>query len=171
MYTGNVWGIALLIAGFLATLIGFQLLLGALWTRRLDAAVRTLRERTIGSGLIGVVGVAILVVAAAALGQLGGPGKFASAVVLVAGAFPIVAGLAAVSRAVGERMPSPADEGRPWRATLRGGVTCGLAFVVPLVGWFVILPASIVMGLGAVALSAVAPSGAMAADAGTRAAA
>jgi len=92
------------------------------------------------------------------LGQFGGPGKFLSALLATAGSFVLVGGLGTVSRFVGERMPSPADLGRPWRATLRGGVTCSLAFVAPFVGWFFILPAAIVMGTGAVVLSAFAPA-------------
>jgi 4-amino-4-deoxy-L-arabinose transferase-like glycosyltransferase len=64
--------------------------------------------------------------------------------------------LGVVSRFVGERMPSPVDAGRPWRATLRGGVTCALAFVTPVVGWFVLLPAAVATGLGAMTLAALA---------------
>lgn len=158
MYTGNVWGIALLIAGFLATLIGMQLVVAAVFARRAESALRTLRERPAASGVLGIAAVGLTIVAMAVLGQLGGPGKFASAVVLAAMTFPFAGGLATVSRFVGERMPSPADAGRPWRATLRGGVACGLASVVPLAGWFLVFPASVVMGTGAVVLSVVAPA-------------
>ena len=158
MYTGNVWGIALLIAGFLAALIGFQLLMAAVFARRADAAVRTLRERPVLTGTLGVLAVVAAIVAIAVLQLFGGPGKFVGGLVAVALAFPLAGGLATVSRFVGERMPSPADAGRPWRATLRGGVTCGLAFVVPVIGWFLVLPAAAVMGLGAVGLSFLAPA-------------
>jgi hypothetical protein len=160
MYTGNVWGIALLIAGFLAALIGFQLLVAAVFPRRADAALRTLRERPAVSGVVGAVALAVAVVGLAVLGQFGGPGKSLAGLLAAGMAFPLAAGLATVSRFVGERMPSPADAGRPWRATLRGGVTCALAFVVPVVGWLLILPAAAVMGLGAVALSQLAPAAA-----------
>lgn len=158
MYTGNVWGIALLISGFLATLIGFQLLVAALAPRRSERAIRALRERAVASGVLGFVAVGALVVGAAVLGQFGGPGKFLSALLVAAGSVFVVGGLGVVSRFVGERMPSPADLGRPWRATLRGGVTCSLAFVAPFVGWFFVLPAAVVMGTGAVVLSALSAS-------------
>ena len=158
MYTGNVWGIALLIAGFLTALTAFELLLAALFPRRHDAAARTLCARTGASVGVGVAVVAVVAVAVALLSQLGGPGKFAAALVLSAASFLLAGGLAAVSRIVGERMPSPADVGRPWRATLRGGVTCGLAFAVPFVGWFLLTSASIVAGVGAVTLSALSPA-------------
>ena len=158
MYTGNVWGIALLIGGFLAALIGLQLLVAAVFARRAETAVRTLSERPVASGMLGVAAIGAAIVAIAVLSQLGGPGKFVGGLTAVGVAFPLAGGLATVSRLVGERMPSPADAGRPWRATLRGGVTCGLAFVVPVVGWFVVLPAALAMGTGAIALSVVAPA-------------
>jgi len=158
MYTGNVWGIALLIAGFLAALIGFQLLMGALVPRWTDEAVRSLRERAGLSALLGLGGLAGVVVAVVVLAQFGGPGKFLAGLAAIAAWFPAVAGLGAVSRFVGERMPSSAAAGGPWRATLRGGVTVALAAVVPVVGWFLVLPLATAMGLGAFAAAALASS-------------
>jgi hypothetical protein len=171
MYTGNVWGIALLIGGFLAALIGFQLLVAAVFPRRADAAVRTLRERPVASAVVGIAAIGAALVVIAVLSQLGGLGKFAGGLIALGLAFPLAGGLATVSRLVGERMPSPADLGRPWRATLRGGVTCGLAFVVPVVGWFVVLPLAFAMGAGAVALSSFAAAKAPAAESDVQASA
>src|SRR5262245_64130846 len=113
MYTGNVWGIALFIAGFLAALIGFELLLAAVFPRRSEASVRTLRQMPALSGVVGAVAVLVVIVALAVLGQFGGPGKFLAALGASAMAFPLAAGLGTISRFVGERMPSPADAGRP----------------------------------------------------------
>ncbi len=163
MYTGNVWGIALLISGFLATLIGFQLLVAALTPLRSAQALRALRERRAGTLVSGVVTILVLSAVVALLSTLGGPGKFLSGVVMAIASFQVVGGLAVVSRLVGEAMPSPVDAVSPWRATLRGGVTCALAFVVPLVGWFLVLPLAIVMGVGAMVLSRFSPSPATAA--------
>ena len=75
MYTGNVWGIALLIAGFLAALIGFQLLVAAVFARRAEAALCTLRQRPVASGLLGAFAIVVTIVAIAVLGLFGGPGK------------------------------------------------------------------------------------------------
>lgn len=153
MYTGNVWGIALLLAGFLATLIGLELLLAAVLASRAAAGARAVRERPVASGATGAAALVALALAAAALGQFGGPGKFLSGLVLLAAAFPVVLGLACVARVVGERMPSAADATSPWRATLRGAVTLGLAFVTPFAGWFVVLPLAAATGLGGLVLS------------------
>jgi hypothetical protein len=160
MYTGNVWGIALIVAGFLAALIAFQLLMQAVfpgWARRADDE---LRRRTTASALVGagvlVVTVLVAAVAFAVFGKLGAPAKAFNALIVAALSFPLAMALGVVSRFVGGRMPSPADVGRPWRATLRGGVTCALAFVTPLVGWFVLLPAAVATGFGAMTLAAFA---------------
>jgi hypothetical protein len=64
-----------------------------------------------------------------------------------------VAGLVTV---VGERLTEPSgdvDSRQPWRATLRGGVALGLASLLPILGWFVILPAAVIIGCGANLLS------------------
>jgi hypothetical protein len=157
MYTGNVWGIALLIAGFLTTLVAFQLLLAAVFPAWAGRTADVLRRRTLASGLVGagvlVMTIVVAAVAMSLLGKLGGPGKLANALLVAALTIPSVLGLATVSRFVGERMPSPVDADRPWRATLRGGVTCALAFATPVVGWFVVLPAALATGLGAVTLA------------------
>jgi hypothetical protein len=159
MYTGNVWGIALIVGGFLAALTGFQLLLVALFPAPASRAERALRRSPgwcalTGAGILLFTAVAARIVMPA-VGELGGLGKLANA--MFAGLFtiPLILGLAAVSREVGARMPSPADLGRPWRATLRGAVTCELAFTTPFVGWFLVLPAALCAGLGAVVLGLV----------------
>jgi hypothetical protein len=163
MYTANVWFAALFIAGLLGALIAFQLLLRAVapeWSAR---SVATLRTRPVASAFLGAAIAVVTVFVAALSGALGGPGKFVAGLLVTGMSFPMVMALGAVSTFVGERMPSRSDAGQPWRATLRGGVTCGLAFVTPVVGWFVVLPATIVCGLGAVALGVFAGSPARAA--------
>jgi hypothetical protein len=57
-----------------------------------------------------------------------------------------VAGLATV---IGERLPSPVDAQCPWKATIRGGIILELSYILPILGWFVLLPISIVIGAGA----------------------
>lgn len=57
-----------------------------------------------------------------------------------------VAGLATV---IGERLPSPADAQCPWKATIRGGIVLELSYILPFLGWFVLLPISIIIGAGA----------------------
>jgi len=37
----------------------------------------------------------------------------------------------------------------PWRRVLRGGVVLSFAFLLPVIGWFVLLPWTLVSGVGA----------------------
>jgi hypothetical protein len=58
-------------------------------------------------------------------------------------------GIAGLATVIGGRLPSPTDADRPWNATIRGGVVLELAFLVPVVGWFFLLPLSLILGAGA----------------------
>jgi hypothetical protein len=51
-------------------------------------------------------------------------------------------------------LPAPDDERQPWRRVLRGGAVLGLTFVLPLIGWFLVLPVSLLMGVGCYASDA-----------------
>jgi hypothetical protein len=63
------------------------------------------------------------------------------------------AGVAGLATVVGERLPSPADAQCPWKATIRGGVILELSYLLPILGWFVLLPASIIIGAGSITRS------------------
>ncbi len=59
-------------------------------------------------------------------------------------------GVAGLATMVGRKLPSAADRDRPWSGTIRGGVVLELAFLFPLLGWFFVLPISLIVGAGAV---------------------
>lgn len=151
MITGTVWGITLLLVGFMAALIGGQILFAALFADRVERARRALRARPVLAPAVGVAITSVVVVVAAVLGQAKGAGEALAAVLWLAASVVWILGLAVVSREVGERMPSAAAA--PWRTLLRGGVTTGLAFLLPILGWIVILPVALGAGLGALVFS------------------
>jgi hypothetical protein len=62
-------------------------------------------------------------------------------------------GSAGLALRIGAGMASPLDATQPWRRLLRGGMVLGLAFVMPFLGWFVLLPWALTSGLGALVLS------------------
>ena len=65
---------------------------------------------------------------------------------------PIILGLvgsAGFAQKVGLGLPSPTDMAQPWRRVLRGGAVLTLTFLLPFVGWFLILPWTLVSGFAA----------------------
>lgn len=146
MYTGVVFGITMLIIGFLITLVALQLFVAALMPAAVDRAEKSL-ERPWLSLLTGS-GVALALVVFIAIAnaiQLPALGAFGFGITVL---YAMI-GLAALSRKLGRRMPSPADAGRPWRATLRGAITLSLASAAPFVGWLAVLPLALIAGAGA----------------------
>lgn len=86
---------------------------------------------------------------------------------LIVGLLALI-GSAGLAERIGQGLPGARDREQPWRAHLRGGTVLGLAFLMPFLGWFVLLPWTLVSGLGAWALAGRAPtpvSGALADEA------
>jgi len=76
---------------------------------------------------------------------------------LIVGLLALVGSAGLVER-LGRGLPGARDGEQPWRAHLRGGTVLGLAFLMPFLGWFVLLPWTLVSGLGAWALAGRAPT-------------
>jgi hypothetical protein len=141
------------ILGMMLALPGLWLLSAGMW----PAAVAKSSARTAGNlvkpfvaGLpVTIVAVVVASVLKKVAGGLGAVG--ASAVLCV---FLVVAnaGVAGLVTTIGQRLKSPVDAARPWRATLRGGIILELTYLIPVLGWFVILPASMIIGAGAVTM-------------------
>ncbi len=62
-------------------------------------------------------------------------------------------GSAGLALRVGEGLKAVRDEAEPWRRVLRGGTVLGLTFVLPFIGWVVVIPLSFIAGFGAMVLS------------------
>jgi hypothetical protein len=62
-------------------------------------------------------------------------------------------GISGLATSIGRRLASPVDREKSWMATLRGGIVLELSYLLPVLGWFVILPASIIIGCGAATLA------------------
>jgi hypothetical protein len=162
MYTGTVWGLTLIILGFMLCLGALQLMAAAVFPGAVAKTANNLERSKVWGllhFLIGAVPVLLLVAAIAGFGGAGAPGKVL--LVLPLGVLTVLAavGLASVSLAVGRRMPSPVDADRPWRGLMRGAITSQLAYLAPLVGWFFVFPVALVMGSGAALWSAFQFSG------------
>jgi hypothetical protein len=58
-------------------------------------------------------------------------------------------GSAGLCDRIGAGLPGDTDARQPWRRVLRGGIVLSFAFVLPVIGWFVLLPWTLVSGVGA----------------------
>ena len=157
MYTADVMAIVLSIVAFLLSLQGLWLTCRALWPNKVIASATRCGRNPVKSMLAGVVVTLLMMVVTALAGALGAPGQ-----VLAFGTVSLYVifsgiGVAGLATHMGQRLSSPVDDRRPWAATVRGGVVLNLAYLVPIVGWFVILPATVVMGAGAAALAFLRP--------------
>jgi len=144
----------------LLVVLGFMLSFPALWlccrgfwagaVERSSARCAANPYKCFGAGLFGAIIVALL---AAVLGSAGGAGGALAA--LLVGAYVIWAhvGVAGLATHLGRKLPSPGDDDRPWKATLRGGIALELTYLLPVAGWFVILPLSWIYGAGAANLA------------------
>jgi hypothetical protein len=105
------------------------------------------------------VGIGLLIpLLAPAIGLMSwGPGPVRGLGILWLGVWLLVAMVGATGLAthIGASLAGPADAGRPWLATLKGGVVLTLVCGLPVVGWFLLLPAVLVAGTGAAGLGAV----------------
>jgi hypothetical protein len=129
------------------------LLCRGLWPEAVAAAADRCNKRLWSSFLVGLP-ITIMVVAVTAIlfNVLGPVGKIASLGVICLYMLQAHTGVAGLATAIGRRLAMPHDDQRPWRSTLRGGVVLELAYLLPFLGWFVILPASIIIGSGAATL-------------------
>lgn len=148
--------VAAIVATVLAALLAMPsiaLVYGAFFPRfALRAEMRVTRS-PIATFFVGVVSGGIILAFAAALGQGNAALKLMSAVVAMGGAWAALSGMSGIAARIGHATASPVDRERPWRAIVRGSVILELACLFPLVGWLLIYPIAIVMGLGAATLA------------------
>jgi hypothetical protein len=157
MLMADTVAILLAVVGFLLSLQGLWLFCRALWPNKVIASATRCGRNPVKSLLAGIVVTLLMMLATVLAGQVPGPGQIlAFGIVSLYVVFSGI-GVAGLATHMGQRLSSPTDDRRPWAATVRGGVVLELAYVVPIVGWFVILPASVVMGAGAATLALLWP--------------
>jgi len=145
----------LIILGTYAVLVAYWIGAYALFPALVERCSATYGTRPVASTLLGLV----LLGPALALG-IGLAKALPHPVVQtpVTGALLVVALLCLIGSAgfvlrIGAGMSSPHDATQPWRRLLRGGLVLGLVFVLPFLGWFVLLPWTLASGLGAFVLA------------------
>ena len=154
MLMADTMAIFFVVLGFLLALPALWLLCSGLWPDAVFKSYTKTNRNLIKPFLAGipVTGVVLLIAVAmknvfAGLGNIGAGALVCLYVVYAS------AGVAGLTTTIGRRLKSPPDAEQPWRATLRGSIVLVLTYLLPILGWFVILPASMIIGAGAVTMS------------------
>jgi hypothetical protein len=137
-----VW--LLIAVGFVVALPALWMLTGGLWPEKARRLRRVAESGVLKSFFIGLgplTGAVVLVALLARLPKMGALAAL-SAGVLAAWGFMGMGGVAAL---VGERLWPGAE---PWRQVKHGGLTLVCCALLPVVGWFVLLPVMAVTGAG-----------------------
>jgi hypothetical protein len=151
MIMADVWKIVFLILGTQAVMVSYWLLAAALFPEALRRSRAGYDYRIGRLTLLGLVtAIPSLLIGAALLQQ--GPHPLLKLIGALLVSAPVALGLAGsagLCDRIGAGLPGDADARLPWRRVLRGGVVLSFAFVLPVLGWFVLLPWTLVSGVGA----------------------
>jgi hypothetical protein len=144
----------LLIAGTYLVLNAYWLANEALFPHMVEAAGQRYRRRWVLCTLLGmVIFVPVFILGLVLLRAPSGGIKMLGAFISMSVFLVALVGSTGLCREIGAGLASPIDEMQPWRKVLRGGGVLGLMFVLPVVGWFLVLPWVLVSGGGALLLA------------------
>jgi hypothetical protein len=150
MLMADTMSIFFVVLGMLLAFSGLWLLCRGLWPNAVEAVAERCAKRIWPYFLAGVPLTLVMILLTKVLFLLGPAGKIAGIAVVCLYMLLAHTGVSGLVSAIGRSLPSPLDEHSPWRATLRGGIALELTYLLPILGWFVVLPASIIVGTGAI---------------------
>jgi hypothetical protein len=135
-------------------LAAYFLAAGALFPQRMEkvkSAIRAMPGRSFGIGLVNVVFFAVLALVLFSLADGAGAfvrGALTIPAILITAFLAVMLsfGLTGLADILGERLLPDLP---PWKQTLWGGVILSLACALPFVGWFLLLPYTGFLGVGA----------------------
>lgn len=155
MIMADVLKYVLLVLGALVVIVSYWLVSAALFPVIVDRARTAYGLRPWRITLVGLaVTVPLLLLGVVLL--TGAPNAWLKVLGGVVAGVPFVLGLAGsagLAERVGHGLVHADDTRSPWRRSLRGGAVLALAFLLPVVGWFVVLPWVLCSGCGATVLA------------------
>lgn len=150
MIMADVFKILFLILGMLICTVSYWLLFSALFPPAVQRTQQALRARPIRITLTGVLlGLPAVLVAFVLAANGAGPLKLLGVVGLMALVCTGLFGSTGLVRMVGQGLGNPQMPVSNGKLVLRGGSVVAIAFVLPLIGWFFVLPLVLFTGLGA----------------------
>jgi hypothetical protein len=155
MIMADVFKIVFLVLGALLVLEAYWLASAALFPGWVARAREVYDARPVRATLVGALVAAPLgiVGVGAATNAPNGALKLVGALLASVPILLALGGSTGLALRIGAGLALPADELAPWRRVLRGGIVLSLTFLLPVVGWFVVLPWALVSGVGAALLA------------------
>lgn len=154
MIMADVFKILFLIVGTLIVFVSYWLASAALFPALTSNARRRYQAHPVRITFLGLAVTAPSVLLSAILLQSPNPAfKLTGAVCVSLTVLFGLLGSTGLSQRIGYGLPALADEQQPWRRVLRGGSVLALTFVLPVIGWFLVLPWTLVSGVGAAVAS------------------
>jgi hypothetical protein len=146
MLLSDVMAIVFSVLGVLLAFQGLWLLSCSIWPAAVLSAAQDCERALWKPFLVGLPVTAIFVFGVGALSKIGGPGGLVAVALLSLFVLTSSVGVAGLCSLMGRRLNSGQAS---VKTMILGGVALELAYVFPLVGWFVVLPISLVIGCGA----------------------
>jgi hypothetical protein len=154
MILADVFMYLFLVLGFLVTVVCYWLLFEALFHTRVERLRAVYHERPVKAALVGLLITAPALILGSALASApNGLGKLLGVATLLLLVLTALYGSTGLAVRVGEGLASAVDAQYPWTRALRGGSVLAVTFILPLLGWFVVLPLVLVSGIGAAFLA------------------
>lgn len=139
----------LIILGALLVFIAHWLGAYGLFPSLVEGSAERYGRRPVAATFLGLAVLIPLLVLTTVLSKLGPAGGMIALLVLTIPVMIALLGSAGLALRVGNGLASPSDAVQPWRRVLRGGIVLALVFLLPVVGWLVVLPWALISGFGA----------------------
>ena len=115
--------------------------------KRCSQTYHTRPIRTIALGMF--LGIPSVVLALAFLNSGNPLGQFLGFSMIFFVISTAILGAAGLAGLIGHRLNSPQDVHQPWKRVYRGSIVLAITFLFPVVGWFLVLPVTLLSGFGA----------------------
>jgi hypothetical protein len=147
MNLADVFTFLFIILGFVIVYVGYWLMAGALFPKMVERSAAQLGRAPVKTTLLGAVLLVPLMMIC--LRSISGKLRFIGIGIALFLMLAALFGSAGLALRIGQGMPSPRDAQEPWRRMLRGGIVLALTFVLPFVGWVLVMPLAFLGGFGA----------------------
>lgn len=151
MNLADVFTVVLIVLGLLTVFVGIWLATAGLFPGRVERCADRLGTTPWTCGWVGLLVAVPLIAAGSAVGRVApnAPGKLLGVVLILATVLAALAGTTGLALRIGRGLAAEADAREPWRRVRRGGVVLALTY-----GTIVLLPLTLLAGLGALVLTA-----------------